>query len=193
MNNEEMYIAVESAYRAAGQPVIIVGSQSLLGSFPAEALPTRLTLSREVDAVPSLGFQTGADTTEAINRINAAVGEGSPFHSAHGFYVEGVHGDTVILPDGWDRRLVEFTVIGRNGTAERAGWCLSPADTCASKALGGRPQDRDFVHAAIQGRVVDAPAVLSLVQGGLHWGAHTPDRRRVESAVDIVQHARPDA
>ncbi|MCP2163026.1 hypothetical protein LX12_004239 [Williamsia serinedens] len=172
--------------------MIVVGSQAILGSYEAAALPAALSFSGEMDATPELQFIGAApsEVEEAISRINVAVGEDSDFHNENGFYVEGISMRTLILAKGWENRLESYEITGPEGEREQAGWCLSPVDICVSKALAGRPNDVEYVIALVRSNLIDVDEVLARVTGRLDWGDHEPDERRIERAVRLVESAR---
>ncbi|HEY3756080.1 MAG TPA: hypothetical protein VGL42_08025 [Opitutaceae bacterium] len=77
---------LEHIVRAAGaitdeQTILVLGSQSILGAFPAP--PDPLTVSREADVCP-MGSPEKADL------ISGAIGEISQFDSTFGYYAHPV-------------------------------------------------------------------------------------------------------
>lgn len=192
MNDEQLRIGVEAAYKAARQQVIIVGSQAILGTYSAVVLPEKLTLSGEMDATPRLQFDGASkeDVSAAVERINNALGEDSPFSNEHGFWVEGVYGDTIIFPDGWENRLETYWITEMGGARVVAGWCLSPLDVCVAKVLAGRPHDNDYVIELVKSGLVDVDEVLSLVRGPIDWGSHECDQRRIDNALELIEFVR---
>ena len=169
---------LEYAIRAATdvlheESVIIIGSQSVLGSIDEERLPPTALWSMEVDVLPvDDPDETKADT------VDGAVGEGSMFHETHGFYVQGVGQRTATLPGGWLDRL---SVVSNQNTGGRSGFCLEPHDLCVAKLVAGREKDYEFCGALIAGHVVD-PAVIADRLGATELG--TDDRRRISGWLD---------
>lgn len=139
---------LEHIIRAASQvtdrhEIVVVGSQSLLGSVPNP--PLVCTLSNEADIFP-------LDAEELSDAIDGAIGEGSPFHDAFGYYAQGVDSTTSILPSGWRQRLVRLQTRGTNG---RVGYCLDPTDLFVAKCVANREKDRDFNKALLAHGIVD--------------------------------------
>ncbi|GAC80656.1 hypothetical protein SAMN04488550_1526 [Gordonia malaquae] len=189
MNDIEIRLAIAAACKAADTLVVVVGSQAILGSYSSDELPDEATRSREADATPwtqFVGASSEEEIAESISRINVGVGEFSPFHARHGFYVEGVHGSTVILAEDWDNRLVRFEATIDGGAYECVGWCLHPEDICVSKIIAGREHDREYVKALIDAGFVDVGTVRKRVLGPLSWGAHKPDSTAVTRAVRFL-------
>lgn len=85
--------------------VLVLGSQSILGSFDENELPPQATASQEAD----IAFVNDPARDKA-DHVDVAIGEMSDFHRSNGVYAEGVHIDTAILPNGWRDRLVSWTV-----------------------------------------------------------------------------------
>jgi hypothetical protein len=78
-----------------------------------------------------------------IDVIDAHLGELSPFHDAHGFYVHGVSIDTAILPTGWEGRAI---AVCNANTRNHTGWCVEAHDLAASKLVAFRDKDKAFVR-----------------------------------------------
>lgn len=140
---------MEHAIRAAGdiaadRHFIVIGSQAILGAYP-NAHPD-VTQSVEVDLYPR-------DHPERSDLLDGAIGELSPFHDTHGFYVHGVGPKTATLPTGWKRRLIPLRNVNTGG---HTGWCLEPHDLAASKLVAGRERDREYVSALLRHRYVKA-------------------------------------
>jgi len=99
MNREQLEHAIRSACEVSGDDELyIFGSQAILGQFPQA--DEKLTRSIEVDASPK-------NKPEAVDKIDGALGENSPFHHTHGFYVHGVSIETASLPEGWKERTIK--------------------------------------------------------------------------------------
>jgi hypothetical protein len=148
---------LEHAIRAATEivqqeSVIIIGSQSVLASWDEDRLPPRATQSVEVDVCP----MEDDDAESLATYLDGVIGELSPFHETHGFYVQGVGRGTAILPDGWVGRLVP---LSNENTRGRTGLCLEPHDLCVAKLLAGREKDHEFVTALLDARLVDADVI----------------------------------
>jgi len=138
---------LEHAIRAAGaicddRELYVVGSQAILGACPT-AHPD-LRRSMEVDIAPK-----NRPEHEAL--IDGSIGELSPFHETFGFYVDGVDMGGIVLPDGWQTRLVVVENPNTNGVR---GLCLDPADLAVSKLAANRSKDRDFVRVLLRERVL---------------------------------------
>lgn len=132
MKRTELEHAIRAACDVGGERVVIVfGSQAILGQYPDA--PDALRQSMEADIAPGSGDE------QAALRIDGALGEGSPFHRTHGFYVHGLTIDAAILPNGWERRTVPVENAGTNGAR---GECIEAHDLAASKLAAFRDKDR---------------------------------------------------
>lgn len=151
---------MEHIIRAAGEIagvkiLIILGSQSVLGQFPAlaESFPKsdhseisfvnqkRQILCRSVEAdimVP--------ESEEKAELIEAAIGELSSFHNTFGYYAQGVDHTTSKLPEGWETRLIEICNRNTNGIS---GMCIEIHDLIISKLYAARKKDTEFFQAAV--------------------------------------------
>ncbi len=145
---------LEHAIRAAciiadDTELIIFGSQSILGQYPNP--PADLTTSIEVDVQP-------VNNPDAVIKIDGALGEMSPFHSAHGFYVHGVGIEAATLAAGWKERTIQ--VSDPVGTHGKIGYCLEAHDLAASKLVAYREKDRNFVRVLLNEKMV-SPRTLN--------------------------------
>ncbi len=140
MTREQLEHVIRAAARIAdAREIVVVGSQALLGGFPAA--PAELLQSMEADVYPR-------HHPERADLIDGAIGELSPFHETHGYYAHGVGPETATLPAGWEDRLVPVPAEGAMGL------CLEVHDLVLSKYAAGREKDRDFVRAAIRNQMV---------------------------------------
>ena len=157
---------LEHAIRAAcsiirRDQVIVVGSQSILGSFHEDDLPDQATMSTEVDILPiDADPQTVLDLSD---ELSAVAGEWSDFDQMHGFFLDGVDDTTAKLPAGWRDRLV--VVSNENtrqvGTGQQfTGLCLDKEDLCVAKLLAHREKDQAFVGALLQYQTVDREVII---------------------------------
>lgn len=148
-------------YHFKTDAVVVIGSQSVLVGWP-EA-PEAMRTSSEIDAYPanyrewqSLPENIGLEASE---EINALFGNGSHFHSSHGFYIDGVDSDTAQLPDGWQERAVyrEIDGVGQPITI------IAPSvpDMAVSKLIRLVEKDRDWLSACHDARPFDIPSMAS--------------------------------
>jgi hypothetical protein len=145
VTREELEHAIRAACDVADEDAVYVfGSQAILGQFPDA--PPELRMSAEVDVSPR-------SYPERVDRVDAALGELSPFHDAFGFYVHGVPIETAILPDGWEQRVI---VVQNANTRQKAGLCVEGHDLAASKLAAFREKDRSFVRVLLANRMVTA-------------------------------------
>jgi len=111
--NEDLERTVRALAREFGtDTVFIIGSQAIMMSWP-DAQPT-MRGSPEIDAYPGnariweieQAKKGEGEAQEASEHIHGLFGEGSPFHVAHGFYIDGVDDGTATLPKGWNERAI---------------------------------------------------------------------------------------
>jgi len=97
---------------------------------------------------------------EKADRIDGALGEGSPFHDTYGYYAQGVDSGTACLPEGWKDRLQRIQSRATNG---RVGYCLDVLDLFMAKAAAGREKDREFNIALMRYGYVVPEAAIEMV------------------------------
>lgn len=149
--------------------IIVIGSQAILGQFPAA--PPELCVSNEADVYPK-------NHPDRADLIDGSIGELSPFHETFGYYAQGVEEGTAVLPDGWANRLVPVQTPATRGAV---GLCLEVHDLVISKYVANREKDRTFVKGAIRHGMV--------AKGTLHDRLrHTPvvpvQRESIASLID---------
>ncbi len=152
MNRE----AFEHLVRAAGSivgddRVLVIGSQSILGSFSEDDLPSEITLSREVD----IAFFDDSGGHKA-DLLDGSIGEESIFEDSFGYYAQGVSETTAVLPQGWRDRLVAFTSPNTGGVT---AMCLEVHDLWVAKLAAARSTDVAYCEALVRNQLVD-PATL---------------------------------
>jgi hypothetical protein len=149
---EREHVLRAAATVAEDTEVLVIGSQSILGSTDEDQLPAPATASMEVD----IAFFDDADNRKS-DLVDGALGELSPFHEMHGYYAQGVSVSTAVLPRGWRERLI---TVNTRSTAPGRGLCLEPHDCVISKLIAGREKDYAFADALLTAGLVDT-AILS--------------------------------
>lgn len=131
--------------------ILVLGSQSILGSMHEEYLPEETTYSTEIDlaVMPTredvLSFDNPAE--EFADLIDASIGEDTAFQDAFDVYAQGVEEHTAVLPDGWQSRLIE--VHATEHQIRSVVLCLDPYDLCAAKLARLAPNDRSYISSLI--------------------------------------------
>ena len=153
MTRDQLEHAIRAACDVSNDTELVVfGSQAILGEHPAA--PEALRASIEVDVQPM-------NRPEAVDMIDAVLGELSQFHQTHGFYVHGVLLETATLPDGWEKRTVP--VSHPLATRGNTGYCLESHDLAASKLAAYRDKDRDFVRTLLAEGMINPEVLLARV------------------------------
>lgn len=163
MRRDQLEHAIRTACQIIGQPaVIVVGSQSILGTFDEDDLPDSAQMSREIDVLPM------GDDNDEVRRladlIEGVAGEFSPYEELHGFSIDGVDLTTSALPDGWRDRLVKVqnaNTAAPGGKPVFTGWCLDKEDLCVAKICAFREKDREFVRDLVRARLVDRDVIAA--------------------------------
>jgi hypothetical protein len=163
VNREQLFHAIRAACAITGRDqVIVIGSQSILGSFDADDLPDEAVESREVDVWPDTGDPE--ETARLATVLEGVAGELSPFEDLHDFYIDGVDSSTPVLPAGWRDRLVPVRGPGTTSVVTGqvcTGWCLEPHDLSVAKLIAFREKDRRFVSALVRAGLVEPATILA--------------------------------
>lgn len=133
-------------------------------------VPTALKMSAEADISP----RHRLDRVEYLNSI----GEDSPFHHAHGFYVHGLAiGEAAKLPAGWEERTITV-----EATQTAKGLCLEAHDLAASKLAAFRDKDREFVLTLLAEEFLSS---ITLVERVWRLPVPQPERERIARWVHL--------
>ncbi|WP_051702015.1 DUF6036 family nucleotidyltransferase [Mycetocola saprophilus] len=153
MNRLQLAHVLRAASRIGqDQDILVIGSQAILGTFDEDDLPDEATASIEAD----IAFLDDPGRVKA-DRVEGAIGEFSDFHSMNGFYAEGIHIETAVLPVGWKDRLVTWDLQSSRPSHPHF---LEPHDLAISKLIAGREKDVAFVDALIMHRLIDLPTLI---------------------------------
>lgn len=156
MTRDQLEHIVRAASRIIdGSELLVIGSQSVLGTWDETRLPTRALRSIEADVAPLDGDEAKSD------RIDGAIGEGSQFHETFGIYAQGVSLKTAVLPRGWRDRLVTLETAA---TRPGRGLCLEPHDCVISKMVAGRQKDYDFGAAMVSSALLDLEILAERIE-----------------------------
>ena len=155
MNRSQFEHAIRAAAAVVGEnEVMVVGSQAVHASVESE-IPEVARRSVEADIV----LFNDTDSSKA-DLVDGSIGEASMFHETFGFYAQGISIESVILPVGWEDRLVRFESPATQGVV---AWCLSPDDLWVSKALAARPKDLEFCRVLLDQDAVDRDRLARLI------------------------------
>jgi hypothetical protein len=147
MTREEFEHVLKAVADIVKDEIVVVGSQSILGQFPDA--PDSLLRSHEVDVYPR-------NAPHRSEEIDGAIGDGSMFHAAYGYYAHGVGPETITAPAGWEERLQKLVlpaIRAKDGTI--ITWSLEVHDLVLAKLAAGRAHDYEFVDDVLRERLVD--------------------------------------
>lgn len=157
MRRDQLEHILRAASTIAGDPdVLVLGSQSILGSYSEVELPEKAHASIEADVT----FFDDYDN-EKSDVVDMYLGEDSHFHATFGYYAQGVNVAVATLPAGWRDRIVTYTGQGANGAQAH---CLEPHDLVVGKLVAHRTKDLEFADALLTAGLVDAKVLLERAQ-----------------------------
>lgn len=173
MNKQQLFDLSERVKLAAGVEVpIIVGSQSLYAV--TSQVPESVKQSVECDF---LLLAAGAPSFRAVIE---QIGLASSFQETHGYFADPVGLATVVLPTGWEERLVPLT----DDAGVLRAYCLEIHDTCVSKLMAGREKDFVFIKDLLSRGLADMETFIAraeLVKDMPQSDALVPRLERLES------------
>lgn len=171
----------------ASGSVVIVGSQSVLASWPDA--PVIMRTSQEIDAYPAniREWEAAHGGSPASEEINALFGYGSHFHEAFGFYIDGVDETTAKLPPDWRIRAVEVVVEDLDGPVRIIA--PSTTDMVVAKLQRLAEKDRSYIEAHHEARPLELTTVKERLSScGPHPDVFRSACRFVDS-LDAPLHA----
>ncbi len=137
MRREDLRRLFARARELSGETdYVVFGSLAALGY--AGEVPPRMAMSVDVDAY------TRGDP-QRVFELAGALGQGSSFEAAHGYYLDPVSPRVATLPAGWEQRLVRIEL-----EPGLAAWFLEPNDAAVSKYARMEPRDREWIRAGLQ-------------------------------------------
>lgn len=143
---------------------VIFGSLSVLGH--GGEVPARMAASLDVDAYSK-------HDPGRIFELSGALGQGSPFEAAHGYYLDPISPGVATLPPGWEGRLVRITL-----GSGLAGWFLEPNDAAVSKYARMEPRDREWIRPGLRAGVLSLAVLDTRFAGTVFLDAREAERAR---------------
>ena len=128
---------------------VVIGSLSILGVVQGKEIPAQMLMSIDVDCY------TKADPGR-IFELNEALGAGSAFEEANGYYLDPVSPELPMLPEQWEPRLIPIALEG--GIVV---YFLDPNDAAVSKYARGDVRDRAWLRAGLEAGILSAPVIES--------------------------------
>lgn len=151
---------------------VVIGSLSALGILPAGRIPARMLMSIDVDCY------TRSDPGRVFE-LKDALGEGSAFEAAHGYFLDPVSPNLPTLPAQWEFRLVKVPLA--NGVTV---YFLDPNDAAISKYARGEPRDREWIQAGFAAGLLSAPVIASRLRDTVFLDDQERERTRRAFAED---------
>jgi hypothetical protein len=146
--------------------VYVIGSQALL--VTRDDIARELRFSEEIDiyAGNRLTWEAEHAGLEASEEIFGLFGEGSEFHAAFGFFLDGVDETTARLPPDWTDRAVSKSF--RNGEGKQVT-AIAPcaADLVAAKLVRGDEKDLAFAAGCIRAGLARNADIKSALEKSL--------------------------
>jgi hypothetical protein len=130
---------------------IIAGSQAI--HAVTDQIPEIVRRSIECDLL----YAGGKAEVRAL--INRELGVLTDYQHRTGIYADAVGLATVILPGGWEERLVPLV----DNTGETVARCVEIHDVAASKLIAGRAKDFDFIIALLTSGVIEVEPFLERI------------------------------
>lgn len=117
---------------------VIVGSQAIFAvtDFPPEIA------RRSVEC----DFLLLDRSFKFRSEITKTLGIFSDYQAETGFYADVLGRATVVLPEGWESRLIEL----KDEIGDTAALCVEVHDVAVSKLIAGREKDFEFLQTAFQ-------------------------------------------
>ncbi len=181
MNKEQLLDLTERVKLVVGVELpVIVGSQSLYAV--TAHVPDIVRRSVECD------FLLLAAGPPAFRAVIEQIGFASSFQETHGYYADAVGLATVVLPTGWQERLVPLA----DDAGKLHAYCLEVHDTCVSKLMAGREKDFAFIKELLDRGLVKIDTFIAraeLVADMLQSNALSPRLEKLEAYLKVARPA----
>ena len=116
---------------------------------------------------------------ERIFELQHALGEGSAFEAANGYFLDPVSPNLPTLPAQWEFRLVKIPL--KNGVTV---FFLDPNDAAISKYARSEPRDREWIRAGFAAGLLSAPMIESRLRDTVFLDEQERERARSAFAED---------
>jgi hypothetical protein len=180
VNKEQLFDLTERVKLVAGVELpVIVGSQSLYAV--TSQVPDIVKRSVECD------FLLLAVGPPAFRAVIEQIGFASSFQETHGYYADAVGLATVVLPTGWQERLVPLT----DESGKLHAYCLEVHDTCVSKLMAGREKDFAFIKELIERGLMDINTFIARAELIADMPQNDALPPRLEKLGAYLKSARP--
>ena len=141
MRREDLARLFAEARKLIGETdYVVLGSLAGLGY--AGEVPARMAASIDVDAYSK-------HDPARIFALAGALGQGSPFETAHGYYLDPIAPSVATLPEGWEERLARIALA-----TDVIAWFLEPNDAAVSKYARMEPRDREWIRPGLRAGVL---------------------------------------
>lgn len=172
MKRAHLFKLFEAAHRLTShKDYVVIGSLSILGTDDEGDIPADMSMSIDIDCY------TKADPGRILD-VKSALGEGSDFHKANGYYLDPVSPSLPTLPDGWEDRM---TSIEQGGVRV---WFLDPDDAAISKYARSQPNDLRWIRAGLCSGHISLPKVRARLSSTLFLDAEEESRVRTQVDAD---------
>ncbi len=149
------HLVLAAASAAGESEIVVLGSQSLLGTVADP--PPETVRSPGAELYPLARADKAA-------LIDAELGDGSHFHATYGYFAHGARPETVKAPYGWRYRLVAVEAGKLPGmSAPVAAFCLEPHDLVLARCAAGTVGDWEFAERALRAGIVQTWRLFAAV------------------------------
>ncbi len=162
-------VAAETASVTGKRRLVVLGSSSLLATFPELGEPAG-PLESSFDA----DFLIEGIDAELARQLAEIIGKGSPFHTEKGYFADTLKPMVAeTFPAGWEDRLVPLP--GCEGV-----FCLDPHDLGAIKISVGRSKDLELCAVLLATGRLDPEVILERLRV-----TTLEDRARVHCSIRL--------
>lgn len=123
---------------------VIVGSLAILGAVSAP--PHTMVMSIDVDAYLK-------NDPERTGELVEALGQGSAFEDAFGYYLDPVSPHLPSFPEGWQDRLILLDF------GDVKAFFVDPNDVAVSKYIRGEDRDLRWLRAGLQDKLLNLDTI----------------------------------
>jgi hypothetical protein len=152
VRKQNLFNLTAEVRKIIGDLPVIVGSQAV---FAVTDYPPEIArLSVECD------FLLIGESFKFRDEITKNLGIFSQYRLQSGVHADGLGRATVVLPEDWEKRLVEL----KNDDNETIAFCAESHDVAVSKLMAGREKDFEFLRAAFESDYLEIEILIERVK-----------------------------
>lgn len=175
MRKQNLFELTTKVRKITGELPIIVGSQAIFAITDVPPEIVRKSVECDILLLKNLA--------KMRPKLDEKLGIFSEHQQKTGFYADILGLATVVLPDGWEKRIVEL----KDENNKIAAYCVEIHDVAVSKLMAGREKDFEFLQIAFQAEYLQIETFLERAQKIMRQSASAALLPRLQKLIEIFK------